>query len=68
MDTAKYWSLKFCFEDMIQNGPGTAPGSQGVFGQRAWVLKWVPGNFSGAGVYLVQLPGQVLNFFCLSEK
>jgi hypothetical protein len=38
---------------MTQNGPVTAPGSQGVFRGKGVGSKWAPGNFFfGAGVVL----------------
>jgi hypothetical protein len=43
-------------------GPGTAPGSQGVFGAKGVGSKMGARQLFGAGDCLVQLPGQVLNF------
>jgi hypothetical protein len=47
---------------MTQNGPGTATGSQGVFGAKGVGSGMGARQLFRAGVCLAQLPGHVLNF------
>jgi hypothetical protein len=53
---------------VTQNGPGTAPGSQGVFRGKGVGSKWAPGNLLFLSwCCLAQLPGQVLNFLLVGK-